>query len=214
MVQDNYGQIARNRQVADNPANRQNINYFSTNPDLTLPLGSQTTFQASGRYSDEYFEGSNQDSTNLLGSAALVRQVSTAIAVSLNGSYSEEDFDADEVFVDYEVTQAFLRLALTGARTTLSLDGGASRVEQDGGTKSESALARLEFTRLIGARSSLRLAAGTTPSNTAQTFRRDQELGGVDVGPDGAVVVGDASQADYAYLTFTTDWERSAFTAT
>jgi hypothetical protein len=215
VVQDNFGQVSRNRRVADNPANRQDINFFSTGPDLTLPLGSRTSFQVSGRWSDEYFEDGNQGSTNLSGSVGLVQQVSTAITVSANGSYFSEDFDSDELFVDYDVTQAFLRLQLTGARTTLSLDGGASRLEQDGGsTKSESALVRLELTRLVGARSSFRLAAGTTPSNTAQTFRRDQELGGVDVGPDAAVVVGDSSQADYAYLTFTTDWGRSAFTTT
>lgn len=216
VVQDNYGQVARNRQVADNPANRQDINYFSTGPDVTLPFGSRTFLQLSGRWSDTYFEDDDQDNETLTGSAALMRQLSSAATLSLNGSYSEIDFDEDDVFLDYEVTQAFLRLQLTGARTTLSLDGGASRLEQGSDaseSESESALARLSLTRQIGARSTLQLSAGTTPSNTAQTFRLDQELGGVDVGPDAAVVVGDSFQSDYAYVTFTTDWERSAFAA-
>jgi hypothetical protein len=214
VVQDNYGQVARNRLVADNPANRQDINYFSTGPDITLPFGSRTSLQLSGRWSDAYFEDADQDSETLTGSAALVRQLSSAATVSLNGSYSELDFDDDDVFVDYEVTQAFLRLQLIGARTTLSLDGGGSRLEQgSGGSESESVLARLNLTRQVGARSTLQLTAGTAPSNTAQTFRLDQEVGGVDVGPDAAVVVGDSTQSDYAYLTFTTDWGRSAFAA-
>ena len=211
VVQDNYGQVSRNREVADNPANLSDINYFSTGPDLTLPFGARTSVQLSGRWSDAYFEDAEQDSETLSGSAALVRQISDAVALSLNGSYSEEDFDDDALFVDYEVTQAFLRLQLTGARTSLSLDGGGSRVERKGATsKSEATLARLNLTRQVGSRSSLQLAVGTQPSNTSQTFRRDQEFGGVEVGPDAAVVVGDSSQADYAYLTFTTNWVRSS----
>lgn len=214
VAEDNYGQVAQNRQVADNPNNRQDINYFSTGPDLTLPFGQRTSFQVSGRWADAYYEVGNQDSETLTGSAALIRQISEATALSLNGTYSETNFDQDEVFVDYTVEQAFLRLALTGSRTTLTLDGGASRLEQEGGaSKSESVLARLDLTRQIGARSRLRLVAGTTPSSTSQTFRRDQEIGGVNVGPDAAVVAGDSFQSDYGYLTFATDWERSAFTA-
>jgi hypothetical protein len=213
VVQDNYGQVSRNRQVADNPANLSDINYFSTGPDITLPLGARTSVQLSGRWSDAYFEDSIQGSETLTGSVALMRQLSSAVTVSVNGSFSQVDFDQNP-FVDYEVQQAFLRLQLTGARTTLVLDGGASSLEQENDSaKSESALVRLDLTRLIGSRSTVRLVAGTTPSNTAQTFRRDQEIGGVDVGPDGAVVSGDSFQADYGYVTFTTDWERSAFTA-
>jgi hypothetical protein len=215
VAEENYGQVARNRQVADNPDNRQDINYFSTGPDLTLPFGARTTFQVSGRWADAYYEAGDQDSESLTGSAALIRQISEAVALSLNGTYSEIDFDQDETFVDYTIEQAFLRLTLTGARTTLTLDGGGSRLEQeDDSAKSESALARLDLTRQVGSRSSLRLTVGTQPSNSAQTFRRDQELGGVEVGgPDSAVVSGDSFQSDYGYLSFTTDWERSSFTA-
>jgi hypothetical protein len=213
VVQDNYGQVSRNRQVADNPGNLQDINYFSTGPDITLPLGSRTTFQVTGRYEDAYFEDGNQDSTTKRGTAALVRQLSSAAALSLNGSYSEIDFDDDQVFTDYTVEEAFLRLALTGSRTTLTLDGGTSRLERehDAG-KSDSVLARLDVARLIGARSSVRLVVGTMPSNTQQSFRLDQSQGGVNVGPDSEVVAGDSFKSDYAYLTFTTDWERSGFT--
>ena len=168
----------------------------------------------SGRWADSYFEEGDQDSETLTGSAALIRQISAATALSLNGSYSEVNFDNQEAFIDYTVEQAFLRLALTGSRTTLTLDGGMSRLQQDDDSaESESVLARLDLTRQVGARSRVRLVAGTSPSTTSQTFRRDQELGGVDVGPDAAVVSGDSFQSDYGYLTFSTDWERSAFTA-
>ena len=71
VVQDNYGQVSRNREVADNPANLSDINYFSTGPDLTLPFGARTSVQLSGRWSDAYFEDAEQDSETLSGSAAL-----------------------------------------------------------------------------------------------------------------------------------------------
>lgn len=214
VVEDNFGQVANNRQVADNPDNRQDINYFSTGPNITLPLGAQTSVQLSGRWEKTYIERTDQDNETVLGSVGLSRQLSEAATLSLNASTSEVDFDDDTQFFDYTVEQAFLRLSLTGSRTSLTLDGGGSRVEQDrSSSKSESLLARLELTRQVGARSSLRLSAGTTPSNTSQSFRRDQqESGDVDVGPDGAVAAGDEFQADYAYLTFATDWERGALT--
>jgi hypothetical protein len=211
VAEDNYGQVTRNRQVADNPDNLQDINYFSTGPDITLPLGRRTSIQASGRWADAYFEEGEQDSTTTTGSLALVRQLTAATALSLNGSLSEVDFDQDQFFVDYQIQQAFLRLAITGSRTTLTLDGGGSRLERDGSSdKSDSVLARLDLARQVGARSSLRLVAGTMPSNTQQSFRLDQQVGGVDVGPDSEVAVGDSFRADYAYLTFATDWERSS----
>lgn len=223
VVQDNYGQVTRNRQVADNPDNLQDINYLSTGPDITLPFGRRTSMQLSGRWSDAYFEAGDQDSTTTSGSVALVRQISAATSVSLNGTYSEIDFDQDQLFVDYTVEQAFLRLAFTGARTTLTLDGGGSRLERDrSSTKSDSVLARLDVSRQIGARSLLQLVAGTMPSNTQQSFRLDQEVGqtigeqigggGVDLGPNSEIVAGDSFRADYAYLSFSTDWERSGLT--
>jgi uncharacterized protein (PEP-CTERM system associated) len=73
-------------------------------------------------------------------------------------------------------------------------------------------LARLDFGRLVGARSTFRLVAGTMPSNTQQSFRLDQEIGGVDVGPDSEVVAGDSFRSDYAYVTFATTWERDSLT--
>ncbi len=39
ILEDNYGQISNNRLVADSPDNRQDFNYLSTGPDITLPLG-------------------------------------------------------------------------------------------------------------------------------------------------------------------------------
>jgi hypothetical protein len=223
VAEDNYGQVSRNRQVADNPDNLQDINYFSTGPDITLPLGARTSVQLSGRWADAYIESGNQDSVTTTGSLALIRQLSSAVSISLNGSYSEIDFDQDQLFVDYTVEQAFLRLALTGARTSLTLDGGGSRLERDrSSSKSESVLARLELQRQVGARSNLRVVAGTTPSNTQQSFRLDQQSsgvigeqiggGGIDVGPNSEIVAGDSFRSDYVYVTFATDWERSSVT--
>jgi hypothetical protein len=213
VVQDSYGQVANNRQVADNPDNRQDINYFSTGPDIKLPLGARTSLLLSGRWEDAYIEQTDQDNETVLASAALARELTTSTTVSLNYSTSEVDYD-EELFFDYKDEQAFLRLAVAGARTTMTVDVGGSRVEQQEiDAKQESVMARLALTRQVGARSEIRLTAGTTPSNTAQTFRRDQENGGVDVGPDGATASGDSFQADYGYLTFATDWERGGLTA-
>ena len=51
-IEDNFAQIAVNGLAVDTPDNRQNLNYFTTGPDIILPLGARTALEVSGRYSD------------------------------------------------------------------------------------------------------------------------------------------------------------------
>lgn len=218
VVADNFSQIASDITSVSTPDNRENVNYLSTGPDITIGLTGRTSLLLSGRVNDTYYEEADTDSEGLSGSLALVRQMSDFSALSLNGSTTEVNFD-DEVFADYRIDEAFLRWSTETERTTFILDGGYNRIDSDTETgteddTSDGLLARLELSRAVGARSRLGLAAGTGFESPGQGLRRDQDFVGVDPGGDeDAIVGGDAYRADYAYVTFTTDWERSSFSA-
>jgi hypothetical protein len=217
-VEDNYGQVANQRQLADTPGNRQDFNYFSTGPDVIIPFGGRTQAIIAGRWSDAYYEDGTQvqpgtfggtvsESEELTGSLALLHQLSDTDSVSLNGSHSETTFD-DELVDDYEIQEAFVRYAMDARRTQLSIDAGYTVLKQ-AGESSDGILARLDLTRRVAARSTVGLQVGTEFSTTADTFRRDQTIVGAEVGPGAAVASSDAFQTDYGYVTWTTDWPRS-----
>jgi len=211
VIEDNYGQIAKNRQVADRPDNREQMNYLSTGPEITIPLGARTHFEISGRYTDTYLEDSIQDNNAVLGNVALVRAFSEQTSLSLNAGVSRTEFDDPLSFPDYDTRQASLELSVNAPRTQLVLEGGYLEYEQDGAPDtSDYTLARIELTRQIGARSQLRLVAGTAPASTGESFRRDQQVMGIGDGPEAAQAASDIFKSDDVYLTWSTEWERTS----
>ncbi len=208
VLTDNFAQIANERSLADTPANRQNVNYLSTGPDITVPVGARSYVRLSGRYSDTYYETSDADHEGLTGSLALARRLSDITEISLNGATTKIEYD-DEAFAEYRLDQAFLRWSTVSERTTFILDGGYNVVEQDD-DESGGALARLDVSRAVTARSRLGLSVGTEFATAGQGLRRDQELTGIETGADDAVALSDPFQLNYAYLTWTTDRDRSA----
>lgn len=209
MVQDNFGQIADDRQAVETPDNRQNVNYFTTGPDITLPLGDVTALRVSGRFSDAYYETTLEDNQSLNGSLALIRRMSDTTSWSLNGSVTKIQYDQDQIFADNEVREAFVRLETRGSRTTFSGDFGYTEVEQ-GGEKSDGLLARIQLSREVTRRSRLALEVGTEFASSADAFRRDQSFIGLVEGNEDTIAAGDAFQSDYAYVRWTTDWDRGA----
>lgn len=219
IVEDNFSQIASDVTAVDTPDNRENVNFLSTGPDFMFGLTSRTSLQLSGRISDTYYEERDTDTQGLTGSLALIRQMSDSSSLSLNGSVNEVDFD-EEVLSDYRIDSAFLRWNTATDRTTLVIDGGYDRVTQDDpldlieDDTSDGLLARVEFSRAVASRSRFGIIAGTGMETPGLGLQRFQDVIGVDPGDDEDAIVGsDAYRADYAFLTFNTDWERGAFAA-
>ena len=210
-LEDNYGQISINRLVADSPDNRQDFNYLSTGPDITLPLGTRNFFQASGRWSDSYYGDAGQDSQGLTASVALGHKLSEMTNVSLNGSWSQIEYD-DETFEDNEIREAFLRFDATGVRTTLLVDAGYTEAERDNQEPSDGWLGRLTFTRELSARTVLELNAGSEFSDAGESFRLDQEALGIQQGNGDVIAVADVFRNNYVYLGLTAELDRTTLT--
>ena len=212
VLTDNFGQVARDRRAVDTPDNRENVNYFSTGPDITWPLTGRSSIRLSGRYSDTYYEDRDNDTRGIAGSLALIRRMSDTSNLSLNSSSTDVDYD-EEIYVDYRIDQAFLRWETLTERTTLTLDGGYNRHEPDIGERSGGLLARLNLSRAVASRSRIGLTIGTAFETPGEGLRRDQDLTGIETGADDAISATDAYQSDHAFLSWTTDWGRTSFTA-
>lgn len=212
VAEDNFGQIASDREQVDTPDNRQNVNFFSTGPDITFDITGRTALQLSGRFSDAYYEVTPEDNQSVTGSLALIRHMSDISNLSLNGSTSEITYEEDELFGDYRLNQGFLRWETATERTIFIADAGYTVIDRDG-ESSDGMLARIEFSRAVASRSRIGFNAGTEFATAGDAFRRDQTITGIATGNDDAIAGGDPYQLDYAYLTWNTEWERSELSA-
>lgn len=210
IAEDNYGQIAKTRQVVDRPDNRQQMNYFTTGPDLRLPIGERTALLISGRWADTYMEDSITDNEAMFGDISLSRQLTDRASISIGGGVSETEFD-DPSFPNFETRQATAGYRYQAPRTSFALDGGYLEYEQEGVEEvSDFVMVRVDFTRQVTARSRIQINAGTKPSSDGESFRRDQSIIGIGDGPEAAQAAGDFFTVDDAYVLWITDWERTA----
>jgi len=211
VIEDNFAQIAVDGRLVDTPDNRQNVNYFTTGPDITLPLGARTALQVLGRYSDVSYEETPEDNEVMEGSLALVRQVSTATTVSLVGTREEIRYDRNALYADKDLTRAFLRLVTESRRASFSVDLGYSVVDVAQQDSEDGPIASLNITLPVAARSRLTIEAGTELATTEDVLRRDQDATGVDIGIEDVLASADVFQSDYAYLSWDTELPRGSF---
>lgn len=173
-VEDTFGQSVTNQLEAAGPGNRENVNYFTTGPDLRLPLTSRTDFLVNGRYTDVHYEESNLDNNRLSGGAALLRHISEQSAISLNALTEQVEYDEDELYQEFDRNEAFLRYQLDGARTAIAVDVGATEIKQED-RSSDGTLVRLSASRRVSPASTLYLDGGREFSDAGQIFRQLQE---------------------------------------
>src|SRR4030095_15400027 len=97
-------------------------------------------------------------------------------------------------------------------KTTLLADVGYMKYEQKGlaPIEEEFVMARVDFSRLITRRTTLRIAGGTRPSSTGENFRRDQSIIGIGDGAEAAQAAADIFRADDAYVSWSTVYDRSS----
>ena len=187
MVHDNFGQVAADPRSTVTAGNRRNVNFLTTGPDLTFPLGGTVnTLVLSGRYSRVNYDGSNdsdisqnvnggngQNNVKYMGSLGLVHRLSEESSISLNGSSTRTQYDADPAFVlnaqDYDVRTVSLGFDAKGIRTTLGTSVGYTELRFDNEHHS-GLLARFSLSRKIGTRSTLMAEVGTQYADTVDTF--------------------------------------------
>lgn len=211
-IQDNYGQTLVDRRFAETPDNRQDTNFFTTGPDLYVPLGERTRLQLSARWSDVAYEDTQQaDSERYSGTVGFLRALGPRSNVGLNGTFERVEYDDSTAALDfdYDRVSGYLSYSVEGARTGLEVRAGYTTV--DGALRTyDGPLFGLTVTREVGARSTLEFNAGTNLTDSADVFTRDQMLGGVDAGTGTVIVTQDPLQSDYVSLGLTVEGTRTS----
>jgi len=145
-VDETFGQSTQNQLAPSTPDNRENVNYLSTGPDFTFPLGARNKLLLNGRYADVSYEDSELGNQRVSAAIALRRDLSDATNASIKLTTEQVSYDEEVLGGDYDNNEAFLNYSLDGARTTLSVDAGGTEIKSSGETNS-SWLGRLDLTR-------------------------------------------------------------------
>lgn len=199
-VDDTFGQVLSDSLAPSTPENRENVNIFSTGPDLRLQLGRSTELVIGGRYqAASYQDENNVDNTRITGDIALVRRTSPSVAWSLNVNASNVDFDGQNN-PGYDQQEVFVRLESKGANQTLTADLGVSFL--DGGDQTDqTAVIRLNWMRKLSSSWSLELEAGSEFENADDQFAYGVS-GGTNLGGTQDVLLsGQAMRNDTAALS-------------
>jgi hypothetical protein len=194
VLQDDFGQAALDPFTPTTPTNLEDINYFSTGPDLALRVGSTSFVNMSARYSRTTYETSPFNSNRLYGSLAWGLNLSARSSVSLNGDIERVLFENTVLNSDFDRTNGFVQYSLQGARTELKADLGATDISQ-GNTSTTGGLGTIELTRKISAASSLIASLGHDLTDAAASFS------GLQGGATGVVGTAPAAQTSSSYTS-------------
>lgn len=175
VLTDSFGQSEVNPFSASTPDNRENVNYFTTGPDLSFRLGSAGAMTLFARFSATDFEDSDFDDQRKMGGLSFGRDLSERSSLSFNVTTERVEFDDALTGSDYDRQSAFLRYDIEGARTTIGAEAGYTQIH-DNGTTSSSPLVELDITRQLSERTSLTFRGGVRSSDAASALRAGNEL--------------------------------------
>jgi Surface lipoprotein assembly modifier len=169
MLQDDFGQTAVDAFTPTTPNNLEDVNYFSTGPDLALRLGGTSFMNVSARFAHTTYETSPFNSNRVFGSVAWGLDLSARSSVSLNADTEKVMFENTVVNTDFDRTNAFVRYSLQGARTELTADVGGTDIDQNGATTA-GALGKIHLSRKMSAAATLTLTVGHQLTDASTVF--------------------------------------------
>jgi hypothetical protein len=210
VLQDNFGQQQITPGTPVTPLNLENINFASTGPDLSVPLGSQLNAQLSGRYSKVSYQLHDLNNDRAAGSIAIVHPLGATSNASLNATTERVSYDNSAANPDYTTRQGYLHYDAQGARSKLDADVGYNDATIMG-TKTGGGLLRADVTRTLSASSSVELAAGQNISDTGDLLRQMQGTGNVTLGAAALQRSQDPFTSRYARAAWHFDRHRTGF---
>jgi hypothetical protein len=207
-ISDNFGQAPLNPIAPITPGNRENINYFSTGPVLTLPLGRELQLIASGEYGRVDYQQSPLDSNRITGIVSLAHEISKATTISINAKDERIDFEDDALNPDYDMQEAYARFDTKGSRTEIAADVGYGRVQMPG-LNGGNFIARLDITRRISPTSTIGVSFGRDYSDGADSFLLIQTVGGATLNTPTAVQAAAPFLVTYGTLAWNYQLDRT-----
>lgn len=168
-VEDTFGQIAIDQFQPVTPENRQNVNNFSTGPDLILRVGDQSDVKLSGRYGTSSYEDTDRiDSETLEATVSFERHLSELSSWALVASNHRVKYDSPGN-PEYDQPSLYASLQATGGRQSFTVDLGANQVDI-AGRKDTNPLVRVAWNRRIARSWTMDLHARSEYQNTSEQF--------------------------------------------
>lgn len=171
VFEDSFGQAQDDPFAPTTPETREDLNFFSTGPNLMVRFGSTGFARLFGRWSSTTYETSPLDAERTTAGLTLGRRASERTELTLNGVAEEIDFDSD-LNTDYERKSAFIGYRLDAARTLLIANLGYTWLDLDGSDDtSGSALVNLSVSRDLSASSTLELSLSSQLGDAGDALR-------------------------------------------
>ncbi len=158
------------------PDNRQNVTYLTTGPRMLIGLGPRFRFGMYGYFSDMDYETFLEDNQRISGQVGLVRQIAQSRSLALNWRAEKTEFDLDYLFALIERNDAFLEYRDDGSRNSMIINIGWTSIERED-LENDEPLATLEWRRQMSPTTNFTFWGGTRVSDSAQSFRDNQEFG-------------------------------------
>ena len=165
-VQDDYQQGLLNSTIPDTPANRTNLNVFSTGPDVYVRLAPVHTLTFGARVGDVYTGEANADNKRFNGWAGWLYQSSSTTTLSLNYQMLDVRFEDSTFNNNFTVQDVFFRGQFRPSRSQYILDLGTTHINFDRGDDLRGTLARLSWLRELTSQSSVGASVSKEFSNT------------------------------------------------
>ena len=178
LVQDSFGQTQIDPFAAVTPTNQEDVNYFSTGPNLSLRFGPMAFMDATARFARTDYETSPFNSNRFSASVAFGAQLSARSSVSLDASSERVLFENTLLNTDFDRSSVYAHYEAHGARTDLTANLGVTDVDQ-GGQTIRGPLAKLEVSRSLTAAAKLRLTVGRDLTDASTAFNSQSGIGGV-----------------------------------
>ena len=207
---ENLGQVIINPLQAETPANRENMNYFTTGPRLRLSLGSRTNLNLDGNFSDVQYEERPLDNQRFGGSIGFERELSQNRYLSFIVESERIEYDDSQLNAPVDIQSAYLRLQTAAARSQLSLNLGWNQVER-AGNDGDGLLAELDWSRQISAQSTFSFHFGTRFSDAGDIFRFIQNIDSRRADTQDIQTVSDPFRLDTATIRYTFNQPRTRF---
>jgi hypothetical protein len=171
VVEDTFGQARSDPFAPVTPDNREDLNYFSTGPDLIVRFGDTGFGRVFGRWSSTNYETSPLDAERTTGGISIGRRASSRTELTLNGVTERVTFD-NPLSPDYDRKSVFAGYKLDAARTSLTADLGYTWLDRDGSDDTTgSALVNITAARELSAASLLRLTLSSQLGDAGESLR-------------------------------------------
>jgi len=166
-AQDVYTQLPIDITTTETPANRQNVNVFSTGPDFLLHFSPVQTLALGARYGNVYTAHDNTDNHSYSGYTRWQYQSTPRTVYSLNYEVLDVGYRDNVANTDYKQQDLFFRADTRPSRSEYILDLGATRISRDRNADVDRSRGKLSWVRQINPESSMGASYGAEFSNAA-----------------------------------------------